>query len=54
MNEYLAIANGGYLYTNSLRALIAVWLDTIEFEVVVRLNRSARELSVPRFELSLD
>ena len=52
MNEYLAIASGGYLYTNSFRALIAVWMDTREVEVVVRLNRSARELSVPRFDLS--
>ncbi|KAK2182759.1 hypothetical protein NP493_337g00027 [Ridgeia piscesae] len=26
MNEYLAIDSGGYLYTNSLCALIAAWL----------------------------
>ena len=27
VNEYLAIDIGGYLYTNSLCELIAVWLD---------------------------
>jgi len=26
-NEYLAIDNGGYLCMNSLRVLIAAWLD---------------------------
>ena len=27
LNEYVAIDSGGYLRTNSLRALIATWLD---------------------------
>ena len=27
MNEYLAIDSGEHLYTNSLRALMAVWLN---------------------------
>ena len=35
MNEYLVIDSGGYLCTNNLHAIIAVWLDASrEAEVV--------------------
>ena len=27
MGKYLAVGNGGHLYTNSLRALITIWLN---------------------------
>ena len=42
--EYLAIASCEYVYMNSLRALIAIWLDDSQTTGDgVRLNRSARE-----------
>ncbi|KAK2177222.1 hypothetical protein NP493_612g01020 [Ridgeia piscesae] len=30
MIEYLAIDSGGYVFTDSLRALIAAWLDAFQ------------------------
>ena len=55
MNGYLAINSDGYMYvcTNSLRALIETWLDaSYSSRDGVRLNRSAREQNVKRFEQS--
>ena len=47
-------ATGGYLCTNSLRALIAVWLNASQRsqEDGDRLNRSARQSSIKHFEQS--
>ena len=47
LNEYLVIYIRGYLCTNSLRTLIATWLDASQrSRGGVRLNRSAREYNV--------
>ena len=40
MNEYLAVDSGGYLCMNSIRALIAAWLNASQ------RRRSAKEFSV--------
>ena len=46
--EYLAVYSGGYLCTNNLRTLIALWLKSFQRNGDgVRLNRSVREKSVP-------
>ena len=42
MNECLAIDIGGYLHTNNLDALIALWLDASQISQD-ELNMSARE-----------
>ena len=43
-DEYLVIDSGGYLCTNSLRALVAAWLDASpRSRDGVLLNRLARE-----------
>ena len=46
MNEYMAIDSGGYLCTNSFRALIAAWLDASKMSLdgvrSTRCVRSAR------------
>ena len=44
-NEYLVIDSGGYLCTESLRALIAAWLDASQrSRGGVRLKGSVREV----------
>ena len=43
-NKYLVIDIGGYLCTNSLRTVIAAWLNTSQrSRDGVQMNRSARE-----------
>ena len=52
MNEYLALDSEGYQSVKSLGSLI-VWLDdSHRSRDGVRLNRSAREENVSRFEQS--
>ena len=44
MGEYLSIDSGGYVCTNSLRVLVAAWLDASQRNLdSFRLNRSARK-----------
>ena len=51
MNEYMAINSDEYLCKSSFCELIAAWLNAFQgSQDVVRLNRSAREQSVKRFD----